>query len=72
MHTGRDVCADVRYTPDGTRQTHIHTHSESALCYFGRWGRKWSDLASIHVCTSVSSGSLYIWGSIGSGTCLVW
>lgn len=48
------------------------THSGSALCYFWRWGRKWSDLASVHMCTSLSSGSLYIWASIGSGTCLVW
>lgn len=65
MHTGRDVCADARYTPDGTRQTHIHTRSALALRYFGRWGRNRSDLASVHMCTSVSSGSLYIWGSIG-------
>lgn len=69
---GRDVYADVRYMPDGNRQTHTHSFTQVSLCYFGRWGRKWSDLASVHMCTSVSSGCLYIWGSIGSGACLVW
>lgn len=34
---GRDVWADVRYTPDGTKHTYTLILS---LYYFGRWGKK--------------------------------
>lgn len=73
MDAGSDIWADVRYTPDGTRHTYKLILSRF---YFGRWGRKRSNLASVNMCTSVSSGSLAglcaYGGSIGSGTCLVW